>query len=116
MTKTDFQYSDFVNWQRDSFQGALSEEQTSYWREQLAGELPILELPIDMPRPPLQANEGSTETRWISKKLVEELQELGRSESATLFMTLLAAFNVLLHRYTGQQDILSSYGRSTRQC
>ena len=72
----------------------------------MGGELPVLNLPTDRPRPPIQTDNGGSYSFKLSQKLTEQLKELAKTESATLYMTLLAAFQVLLSRYTGQEDIL----------
>jgi amino acid adenylation domain-containing protein len=100
------QYADFAVWQREWLQGEALERQLDYWKEQLAGSLPVLDLPTDRPRPPVQTYEGAHETALLPESLNEGLKELSRREGATLFMTLLAAFSALLHRYSGQQEIL----------
>jgi amino acid adenylation domain-containing protein len=100
------QYADFAAWQRSWLQGERLEEQLSYWRAQLTGVPPLLELPTDRPRPPVQSYRGAHETLLISESLSRSLKELSRREGATLFMTLLAAFSTLLYRYSGQRDIL----------
>lgn len=99
------QYSDYAVWQRDWLQGGELEKQLSYWRERLGGELPVLELPADHPRPATQSFRGEREYLQIPKPLVEALAGLGRAQKATLFMVLVAAYNVLLYRYTGQEDV-----------
>jgi amino acid adenylation domain-containing protein len=100
------QYPDFAVWQREWLQGERLEEQLSYWRAQLAGAPPLLELPTDRPRPTFKTFHGANVTLSFSKSLSEEITQLGRREGTTLFMTLLSAFYVLLHRYTNQEDIL----------
>jgi hypothetical protein len=95
------QYSDFAVWQRQWLQGAVLNEQLSYWKKQLGNNLPVLELPADRPRPPLQTFRGSTILFSLPAALSKSLKALSQSERATLFMTLLTAFKVLLHRYTG---------------
>jgi len=100
------QYADFAGWQRSWLQGERLEEQLSYWRVQLADVPPLLELPTDRPRPPVQSYRGAHETLLVSESLSRSLKELSRREGATLFMTLLAAFSTLLYRYSGQRDIL----------
>lgn len=99
------QYPDFAVWQRGWLQGEVLETQLAYWREHLAGAPPLLELPTDRPRPPMQTFAGSYETFTISRRLSYALQALGQREGATLFMVVLAAFKVLLARYSGQDDI-----------
>jgi amino acid adenylation domain-containing protein len=100
------QYSDFASWQRKFVSGAVFEKQLSYWKQQLAGAPTVLELPIDAPRPRAQSFGGALETLLLPEGLATKLRELTRRERATLFMTMLAGFNVLLHRYTGREDIL----------
>ena len=99
------QYGDFAAWQREWLTGEVLEKQLSYWRERLLGAAPILELPTDRPRPPRQSFRGAKRSRVLPKTLVGALHELSQREGVTLFMTLLAAFQTLLHRYTGQEDI-----------
>src|SRR5205085_220252 len=100
------QYADFAAWQREWLQGEVLEGQFAYWRRQLADAPPLLELPTDRPRPPVQSYRGAHEALLLSESLSRSLKELSRREGATLFMTLLAAFSTLLHRYTNQEDIL----------
>jgi amino acid adenylation domain-containing protein len=98
------QYSDFSEWQRDTLRGEALERQLAYWRRQLAG-LPALELPADRPRPAHPSYRGDKERFTIPAVLVTSLRELARARGATLYMTLLAAFQVLLLRYAGQEDV-----------
>lgn len=100
------QYGDFALWQRMWFQGAILESQLSYWKQQLGGNIPLLTLPTDRPRPPLQSFRGATRSFVLTLTLSEALKALSRQEGLTLFMTLLAAFKTLLYRYTGQEDLL----------
>jgi amino acid adenylation domain-containing protein len=100
------QYADFAAWQRNWLQGTYFENLLSYWKQNLSGELPVLALPTDHPRPPVQTYHGAAHTFLLPNSLLEALKTMGRQQDATLFMTLLAAFNVLLHRYSGQTDIL----------
>ncbi|MGA2224692.1 MAG: amino acid adenylation domain-containing protein, partial [Syntrophobacteraceae bacterium] len=100
------QYADFAEWQREWFQGEVLESQVSYWKEQLGGDLPILALPTDRPRPAMPTYQGKIKSLVLSKTLHEALVALSQREGVTLFMTLLAAFQALLHRYTGQDDII----------
>ena len=98
------QYVDFAVWQRKWLQGEVLEGQLAYWRERLA-DLAPLDLPADRLRPPVADHRGATHHFELSARLVTELKELSRQKNATLFMTLLAAFQALLFRYTGQIDI-----------
>jgi amino acid adenylation domain-containing protein len=99
------QYADFAEWQRGWLQGEVLEAQISYWKQQLAGATNVLELPTDRPRPALQSSSGASFSLKLPVSLTEELKALGQREGATLFMTLLAAFQTLLYRYSGQEDI-----------
>ena len=99
------QYADYAVWQRKWLQGEELERQVAYWREQLSGELPVLQMPTDFTRPAMQSTRGAREKMEISRPLVESLTKLGRNEGATLYMVLLAAFKVFLYRYTGQEDL-----------
>ena len=98
------QYADYAVWQREWLQGDVLEQQLGYWKEALAG-LPVLELPTDRPRLRVASYRGGRIDFELDAALTRGLQELGQREGATLFMTLLAAFQVLLYRYSGQEDI-----------
>ncbi|MCA1568064.1 MAG: amino acid adenylation domain-containing protein [Acidobacteria bacterium] len=106
LPQLSIQYRDFAAWQREWLSGAELERQLAYWRENLRGAPPALELPTDRPRPPVQSYRGETLEREIGKKLTGALKELSRARGVTLYMTLLAAFKTLLYRYTGQHDIV----------
>ena len=100
------QYADFAHWQRQWLQGEILEQQLSYWKQRLGDTLPVLELPSDRPRPTKQTSRGATHSLTLPSSLSESLKALSRQEGVTLFMTLLAAFQTLLYRYTGQDDIV----------
>jgi hypothetical protein len=100
------QYADFAFWQRQWLKGEVLETQLSYWEKKLAGSPPTLNLPTDRPRPTIQTFCGSQQSLIVSSYLYKSLKTLSRQKDATLFMTLFAAFLVLLHRYTGQDDII----------
>ena len=106
LPELELQYGDYAAWQRGWLQGEVLEAQLRYWQRQLGGELPVLELPSDRPRPAVQSYRGASSAVSLSSNLTEALQELSRREGVTLFMTLLAAFQVLLYRYSGQRDVL----------
>jgi natural product biosynthesis luciferase-like monooxygenase protein len=99
-------YTDFVQWQSEMLAGQEGERLWSYWRDQLAGELTALDLPTDRPRPLVQTYRGASHPFKLDAQLTNDLKQLGRSHGATLFMTLLAGFQSLLHRYTGKEDLL----------
>jgi amino acid adenylation domain-containing protein len=100
------QYADFAAWQRQQLQGDVLNQSLAYWRNNLATAPPLLELPTDRPRPPIQTYRGAMEVFTLSPDVVQQLKALSHQRGVTLFMTLLAAFQTLLFRYTGQQDIV----------
>lgn len=99
------QYADFAHWQRQRLQGEVIEQQLTYWKQKLAGAPPVLELPTDRHRPAIQTFRGSTQFFELSPSLTQRLKEFSQRQGVTLFMTLLAAFQTLLYRYTNQKDI-----------
>ncbi|MEH2003498.1 MAG: condensation domain-containing protein [Nostoc sp.] len=94
------------DWQREWLQGAVLESQLDYWKQQLSGSILVLQLPSDRPRTPVQTYSGKICREVLPQALTDDLKALSQQSGVTLFMTLLAAFKVLLHRYTGQEDIL----------
>jgi amino acid adenylation domain-containing protein len=106
LAELSLQYGDFAAWQHELLTGEMLAEQVSYWKQQLSGDLPVLEIPTDHPRPLQMTYTGGDVFFDVTQSLTERLKELSSREGATLFMTLLAAFLTLLHRYTGQKDIL----------
>lgn len=100
------QYTDYAAWQREWLRGEVLDRQLSYWKNKLRGELPVLELPVDRPRPAVQTYSGARLTLTLSAELTQTLIALSQREGATLFMILLAAFKLLLQRYTGQEDVI----------
>ncbi|HEY1352294.1 MAG TPA: amino acid adenylation domain-containing protein [Ktedonobacteraceae bacterium] len=100
------QYADYAVWQRNVLQDSVLEEQVTYWRERLLGAPALLDLPTDHPRPPVQSFSGATSAFHLPAMLVEQIRVLSQQEEVTLFMTLLAAFQVLLQRYSGQEDLV----------
>ncbi|MFH0341841.1 MAG: amino acid adenylation domain-containing protein, partial [Chromatiales bacterium] len=100
------QYADFASWQRRYLDGGAMSKQLAYWKKQLGGKLPPLELPLDRPRPAIQRYEGGKYLMSLPENLVEAVKELSRRENVTLFTTLVAAFQLLLYRLSGQEDIL----------
>ncbi|HKG78816.1 MAG TPA: condensation domain-containing protein, partial [Pyrinomonadaceae bacterium] len=100
------QYADYAVWQREYLSGEVLNAQVEYWRERLTGAAPVLELPADRVRPAVQSYRGAAARFELSREVSEGLKELSQREGVTLFMTLLAAFKVLLYRYTGQADIV----------
>ena len=99
------QYADYAHWQREFLQGEVLEKEIGYWREQLRGTPPILEIPTDRPRPSVQTFRGASVTRPISADLRDAVAEVSGQEGVTPFMTFLAGFYAMLYRYSGQEDI-----------
>ena len=99
-------YTDFARWQSEMLASQEGERLWSYWKSQLAGNLPALNFPTDRPRPPVQTYRGASHPFKLGARLTHDLKQLSRSRGATLFMTLLAGFQTLLYRYTGQEDLL----------
>ncbi|MGH7770385.1 MAG: non-ribosomal peptide synthetase [Candidatus Binatia bacterium] len=97
------QYADYAVWQRKWLQGEALESHLSYWKQQLSG-VPVLKLPTDHPRPAVQTYRGAKHSFALSPALTDRLKTLSREKGVTLFMTLLAALQALLYRYTGQHD------------
>jgi len=105
LPELEVQYVDYAAWQRGWIEGPEAAPLLDYWRDQLAGSEQVLELPLDRPRPVLQTFWGAYEYFYLPPDAAASIRALGLGERATLFMTLLAAFGALLHRYTGQDDI-----------
>jgi amino acid adenylation domain-containing protein len=105
LNELPIQYADFVQWQRGWLTGEVLETELRYWEQQLSGAPALLELPTDRPRPRKQTFRGAVIRFEMASGLPGKLHEVSRQRDATLFMTLLAVFQVLLHRYTGQADI-----------
>ena len=100
------QYADYAVWQRQWLRGERLERELAYWRERLSGMAPVLELPIDYPRPAVQTFNGAGHGLDLPRSLSESIIALGQRHRVTPFMTLLAVFKVLLYRYSGQSDIV----------
>ena len=100
------QYADYVRWQQERLQGDVLATQRSFWKQQLSGAPARLSLPADSPRLATQALEGAEQSLVLPRALTEALQVLSQQEGVTPFMTLLAAFQILLQRYTGQEDLV----------
>ncbi|MGG6293710.1 amino acid adenylation domain-containing protein [Leptolyngbya sp. AN02str] len=109
------QYADFSQWQRQWLQDGHLDAQLAYWQRQLAGPLPVLQLPTDFPHAPVRTFQGRTQT-WTLPDVLPALKRLNQQAGTTLFMTLLATFQVLLHRYSGQTDILVGSPIANRNC
>ncbi|MDX6500090.1 MAG: hypothetical protein QOG23_3350 [Blastocatellia bacterium] len=112
------QYPDYSSWQRRWFAGELYQSQLSYWKKQFEPLPPALELPTDHPRPSAHAHRafrGAHHTICLPKQLTTDLKTLSQKQGATLFMTLLAAYEILLHRYSGEDDIVVGTPMAGRQ-
>jgi hypothetical protein len=100
------QYADFAIWQREYVSGPVLDEQLRYWTTQLGGAPPVLDLPTDYPRRPVQRHRGARRVFRLPRERLDALQALARREGATLHMVLLAAWSVLLGRYAGQEQVV----------
>jgi amino acid adenylation domain-containing protein len=108
------EYLDYVRWQRALLDGPGGEQHWEFWRDRLSGDLPALDLPTDHSRKPLQTFNGSSEDFRLDRALTDSLKSVGRRRGATLMMALLAGFETLLHRYTGQERIAVGYPAAGR--
>ncbi|HEY4354352.1 MAG TPA: amino acid adenylation domain-containing protein [Acidobacteriaceae bacterium] len=106
LPELQLQYGDYSIWRQQHLESAGVKEHIAYWREQLAGELPVLRLPVDRPRPAEISSRGSMECFQLSAERIRALRELSRAHGVTLYMTLLAAFKTLLFRYSAQEDVI----------
>ncbi|MHC0067969.1 non-ribosomal peptide synthetase [Nostoc sp. UIC 10890] len=106
LVELPIQYTDFAIWQREWLQSEVLESHLGYWKQQLGGELPVLELPTDHLRPPVQTYRGARQSLNLPKDLTNALKSLSQQSGVTLLTTMLAAFNILLYRYTAQEDII----------
>ncbi|MEW6735712.1 MAG: amino acid adenylation domain-containing protein, partial [Acidobacteriota bacterium] len=109
------QFADFAYWQRQWLEGEAGQSQLAYWKEHLTNCPNVLELPFDHPRPPIQTFQGAAPRFELSPEIWSALKELSRKRGVTLFMTMLAAFLTLLHRYSGQTDICVGSGVANRR-
>ncbi|OQW90772.1 MAG: hypothetical protein BWK78_06205, partial [Thiotrichaceae bacterium IS1] len=98
-------YTDFVRWETEQLNDDSLSQLTDYWQTQLAGEIPVLNLPTDHSRPVVPSYQGASQRFSLSPSLTQQLSQLARQENTTLFTLLLASFQLLLHRYTGQTEI-----------
>ncbi|MBE8998845.1 amino acid adenylation domain-containing protein [Nostoc sp. LEGE 12447] len=115
LTPLPIQYVDFGIWQREWLQGEVLQNQISYWQQQLKDAPALLSLPTDRPRPAVQTFAGAIQEFALSVELSNQLTQLSQKQGVTLFMTLLAAFDTLLYRYTGQLDILVGSAIANRE-
>ncbi len=109
-----FQYADYAAWQRGWLQGEVLEKELAHWRAKLEGAPPVLELPLDRPRPALRSDRGGTRLLVLPAELTQQLEGVSRREGVSLFMTLLAGFLALLARYSGQHDLVIGYPVANR--
>ncbi|HEV8195229.1 MAG TPA: amino acid adenylation domain-containing protein [Gemmatimonadales bacterium] len=109
------QYADFAVWQEKQLAGRKAAQQLAWWREQLAGPVPALELPTDFPRPPFHSFNGARVTASVPGDLADSIRALGKSEGATPFMVFLAAFQVLLYKHANQEDLIVGVITAGRQ-
>ncbi len=106
LAELPIQYADYAAWQREWLTGEVLQGQLNYWKQQLQGAPPVLEIPTDRTRPAVQTHQGAVAVHSLGGQLSEQLNALCQKEGVTLYMLLLAAFQTLLYRYSGQTDIL----------
>ncbi|MDJ0719089.1 MAG: amino acid adenylation domain-containing protein, partial [Prochloraceae cyanobacterium] len=106
LPELSIQYADFAHWQRQWLKDTVLETQLSYWKQKLAGAFPLLKLPTDRPRPPIQTFRGRKYKAELSVELIQQLKNISKESKATLFMSLLTVFTILLSRYSSQEDIV----------
>jgi hypothetical protein len=106
LPELQIQYTDYACWQRSYLSGEVLEEHLQYWKHRLDGNLSILNLPADRPRPPVPSYRGSSKSIQLPPELCQSLTALSRREGVTLFMLMLAAFKTLLYKYTAQEDVI----------
>ena len=106
LSEPSIQYADFTEWQRERVESGELTDQIAYWKQQLEGSPAVLQLPTDKPRPIVQAYKGASYSFSIGQELTEAVSRFSRDEGVTLFMTLLAAYQTLLYRYSGQDDLV----------
>jgi non-ribosomal peptide synthetase component F/thioesterase domain-containing protein len=115
LAELPIQFADYAHWQEERIEAGDFDWQREYWRRQLAGELPALDLPVDRPRLRARARAGEICGRRLPPRLVEAVRSLAAQEGASPFMVYLSVFEVLLHRYTGQADFLVSSPSANRE-
>jgi len=106
LTANTIQYRDYSVWQKELSQTDMLKKQEEYWSSLFSGEIPVLDLPLDYPRPTKQSFDGNVVTFKIDRQIVKKLKKLASKTSSTLYMVLLAAYNILLYKYTAQEDII----------
>ncbi|KAB5636922.1 hypothetical protein E8M24_24595 [Bacillus thuringiensis] len=106
LRELSIQYADFSIWDKESYESGEFNEQILYWKEKLAGNIPILEVPSDFKRPLVQPQEGSTYSFQLNEDALQKLKKLGQGQSATLYMVMLSIYKVLIYKYTGENDLV----------
>ncbi|NER00731.1 MAG: hypothetical protein F6K30_29230, partial [Cyanothece sp. SIO2G6] len=115
LTPLPIQYADYTLWQRQWLRGSVFDNQMHYWQQQLADAPPLLKLPTDHPRPPVQTFEGRTYAMLVSPALSQQVINFTRQQETTLFMVLLATYQILLYHFSGQRDIVVGSPIANRQ-
>ena len=114
LSELPIQYADYAHWQRQRLTPEVLEKHLSYWKQKLAGISPVSPLPTDRPRPTVQSFQGGAEKFKLNQELTQKLNQLSQESGATLYMTLLSAFFVLLSRYSGESDLVVGSGIANR--
>jgi thioesterase domain-containing protein/acyl carrier protein len=105
LPENTIQYVDFAAWQKQYLSGDVKERQLNYWKQQFAGEVAAVQLPVDLPQPRIPSNAGTDYTRALDATLTQNLRTFAQQQGVSLLIVLLAAFNILLNRYSGQEDL-----------
>ncbi len=106
LPEPEFQYKDFAAWQNELSEKGIIAKQGGYWLDLFKGEIPVLNMPIDHKRPPVRSYEGDNIVFEASKRITENMGRIASESGTTMFMVLLAAYNLLLFKYSGQKDII----------
>ncbi|MDF2802807.1 MAG: amino acid adenylation domain protein [Anaerocolumna sp.] len=114
LSDPELQYKDFAVWQDEMIESGMMKEQEEYWLDKLKGDIPFIEMPTDYPRPIINTYEGITNIYELDEDLSKKLKSVSLNYKATLFMTLLSGYNILLHKYTGNKDIIVGCGVAGR--
>ena len=104
--KPRLQYKDYAVWQNKLLNSDIMKNQEKYWSDVFNEEVPALDVPTDYPRPTMQSFEGASIEFKVDRELAEKIKKISRANGTTMYMTLLAAYNILLSKYSGQEDIV----------
>jgi amino acid adenylation domain-containing protein len=118
LEELEVQYADYAIWQREQLRDEVLEQEVGYWKQRLEGAPGLLELPVDRARPAVRSERGARATKQLGVRLLERMRQVGREEGASLYMVLLGAFQALLSKYSGSEDVVVGSpiaGRTSRE-